>query len=117
MTGQSIHLLGMMTEAIHTPFLSDRHLAIKNAKMVQTAMASIHDEIRFQSRRRSDAKRAKDVLDERQRACLPRFDRGRTLFRFARTRRLRRHQTSLRNGGKGRLRRLCESRRLLQRRA
>jgi beta-lysine 5,6-aminomutase alpha subunit len=47
MTDQSIHLLGMMTEAIHTPFLSDRHLAIKNAKMIQTAMASISREIAF----------------------------------------------------------------------
>ncbi len=47
MTGQSIHLLAMMTEAIHTPFLSDRHLAIENAKMVRTTMKSIGDEIRF----------------------------------------------------------------------
>lgn len=47
MTDQSIHLLGMMTEAIHTPFLADRHLAIKNAKMIQTAMASISSEIAF----------------------------------------------------------------------
>ena len=28
LTGQKIHLLGMMTEAIHTPFLSDRFLAL-----------------------------------------------------------------------------------------
>ena len=47
MTGQSIHLLAMMTEAIHTPFLSDRHLAIKNAKMVQATMGSIFEEIQF----------------------------------------------------------------------
>lgn len=47
MTGQSIHLLGMMTEAIHTPFLSDRHLAIKNARMVQTTMGDIAEEISF----------------------------------------------------------------------
>ena len=47
MTGQSIHLLAMMTEAIHTPFLSDRHLAIENAKMVRTTMKSIGDEITF----------------------------------------------------------------------
>ena len=47
MTGQSIHLLGMMTEAIHTPFLSDRHLAIKNARMVQTTMGDIAEEITF----------------------------------------------------------------------
>jgi len=47
MTDQSIHLLGMMTEAIHTPFLSDRFLAIQNAKMVQLAMKSMSDEIEF----------------------------------------------------------------------
>ncbi len=47
MTGQSIHLLGMMTEAIHTPFLADRHLAIENARMVQTTMGAIYDELRF----------------------------------------------------------------------
>ncbi|NLH50950.1 MAG: D-lysine 5,6-aminomutase subunit alpha [Myxococcales bacterium] len=33
-TGQGIELLGMLTEAMHTPYLMDRALAIKNAKMV-----------------------------------------------------------------------------------
>ena len=47
LTGQSIHLLGMMTEAIHTPFLSDRYLAISNAKMIQKSMASIREEFIF----------------------------------------------------------------------
>lgn len=46
-TGQSIHLLGMMTEAIHTPYLSDRYLAIKNAKMIQKSMKSLGDEISY----------------------------------------------------------------------
>lgn len=46
-TNQSIHLLGMMTEAIHTPFMSDRYLAIKNAKMIQKSMKSFGDEIQF----------------------------------------------------------------------
>ena len=31
-TGQSIHLLGMLTEALHTPFLHDRWLAIEQAQ-------------------------------------------------------------------------------------
>ena len=31
-TGQSIHLLGMLTEALHTPFLHDRWLAIEQAR-------------------------------------------------------------------------------------
>ncbi len=34
LTNQEIHLLGIMTEAIHTPFASDRHLALKNADYV-----------------------------------------------------------------------------------
>lgn len=34
LTGQSIHLLGMLTEAIHTPYLSDRILSLENAKYV-----------------------------------------------------------------------------------
>jgi beta-lysine 5,6-aminomutase alpha subunit len=37
MTGQSILLIGMMTEGIHTPFLSDRDLAIENARYVLRA--------------------------------------------------------------------------------
>lgn len=49
MTSQSIHLLGMMTEAIHTPFMSDRYLAIKNAKMIQKTMKSFGDEIEYKS--------------------------------------------------------------------
>ncbi|MDZ4195631.1 MAG: lysine 5,6-aminomutase subunit alpha, partial [Candidatus Izemoplasmatales bacterium] len=49
LTSQSIHLLGMMTEAIHTPFLSDRYLAIQNALMIQKTMHSIADEIEYKS--------------------------------------------------------------------
>jgi beta-lysine 5,6-aminomutase alpha subunit len=33
-TGQHIQLLGILTEAVHTPFLSDRLLAIRNARYV-----------------------------------------------------------------------------------
>lgn len=45
LTNQKIHLLGMMTEAIHTPFISDRYLAIKNAQMIQNTMKSLSDEL------------------------------------------------------------------------
>jgi beta-lysine 5,6-aminomutase alpha subunit len=34
LTGQGVQLLGMMTEAIHTPHLADRSLAIENAQYV-----------------------------------------------------------------------------------
>jgi beta-lysine 5,6-aminomutase alpha subunit len=37
MTDQSILLIGMMTEGIHTPFLSDRDLALENARYVRDA--------------------------------------------------------------------------------
>jgi beta-lysine 5,6-aminomutase alpha subunit len=37
MTDQSILLVGMMTEGIHTPFLSDRDLAIENVRYVRDA--------------------------------------------------------------------------------
>ncbi|HEY3363575.1 MAG TPA: lysine 5,6-aminomutase subunit alpha [Symbiobacteriaceae bacterium] len=33
-TKQHIHLIGVLTEAIHTPFLHDRYLAIENARYV-----------------------------------------------------------------------------------
>ena len=61
-THQSIHLLGMLTEAIHTPFLQDRFLAIENARYVMNSMASLYDEIAF----RPDGlvvSRAREVLD------------------------------------------------------
>ena len=47
MTGQRIHLLGILTEAIHTPFISDRALAIENARYIFTTMADISQEITF----------------------------------------------------------------------
>jgi beta-lysine 5,6-aminomutase alpha subunit len=46
-TNQQIHLLGMMTEAIHTPFMSDRALAIENAKYVFRTMQHLSDELSF----------------------------------------------------------------------
>lgn len=46
-TGQGLHLLGMMTEAIHTPFMSDRYLSIENAKYIFNNMHSIGEEMEF----------------------------------------------------------------------
>jgi beta-lysine 5,6-aminomutase alpha subunit len=46
-TNQSIHLLGMLTEAVHTPFMSDRYLAIENAKMINQTMKHFGEEITF----------------------------------------------------------------------
>ncbi len=47
MTGQGLHLLGMLTEAIHTPFLHDRALSIENAKYVFNNMKDLGSEIEF----------------------------------------------------------------------
>ncbi|HET9821240.1 MAG TPA: lysine 5,6-aminomutase subunit alpha [Burkholderiaceae bacterium] len=46
-THQHIHLLGMMTEAIHTPFIQDRYLSIENARYVFRTMRDLHSEIEF----------------------------------------------------------------------
>lgn len=62
-TNQSIHLLGMMTEAIHTPFISDRYLAIKNAQFVATAAKDFGNDILFKENGIMHT-RAKDILNE-----------------------------------------------------
>ena len=46
-TGQGLQLLGMITEAIHTPFMSDRYLAIENAKYIFNNMKNIGDEVEY----------------------------------------------------------------------
>ena len=47
MTKQTIHLCGMMTEAIHTPFLGDRALALENARYVMSTARHLGDDIEF----------------------------------------------------------------------
>lgn len=47
MTSQKLHLLGMLTEAIHTPFMSDRALSIENAQYIFNTMADLGDEITY----------------------------------------------------------------------
>ncbi|NCB46129.1 D-lysine 5,6-aminomutase subunit alpha [bacterium] len=48
-TNQKVHLLGMLTEAIHTPLMSDRALSIENASYIANTMADLGDEIEFKS--------------------------------------------------------------------
>jgi len=45
LTNQGVQLLGMMTEAIHTPHLADRALAIENAQYIFTAIKDLNDEL------------------------------------------------------------------------
>ncbi len=47
MTDQSLQLLGMPTEAIHTPLLQDRKLSIDNAKYIFNNMRNLGEEIEF----------------------------------------------------------------------
>lgn len=44
MTGQSIILIGMMTEGIHTPWLSDRDLALENVRYVRDACGDLAED-------------------------------------------------------------------------
>lgn len=62
-TGQGLQLLGMITEAVHTPFMSDRYLAIENAKYIFNNLKNIGDEVEF----KEDGiirKRAQTVLND-----------------------------------------------------
>jgi len=60
-TGQSIHLLGMLTEALHTPFLHDRWLAIDQARTIRSNARHLADEIEFSPDGRI-VRRAREVL-------------------------------------------------------
>lgn len=62
-TNQGIQLLGMPTEAIHTPFMSDRFLSIENAKYIFNNMKNIGDEMEFREGGIIRT-RAKEVLDK-----------------------------------------------------
>ena len=62
-THQGIQLLGMPTEAIHTPFMSDRYLSIENAKYIFGNMKSIGEEVEFKKDGMIQ-NRAKEVLDK-----------------------------------------------------
>lgn len=70
MTNQRIHLLGMLTEAIHTPFMSDRALSIENASYIFNNMNSMNEEIEFkkdgiiQQRAKHIVSKAHEVLEE-----------------------------------------------------
>ena len=63
MTNQKICLLGMLTEAIHTPFMQDRALSIENARYIFNNLEDLGDEISFKPNGIIET-RAKDVLAE-----------------------------------------------------
>lgn len=69
-TRQGIQLLGMPTEAIHTPFMADRYLSIENAKYIFNNMKDIGQEVEFraggkiQTRARQVLGRATALLEQ-----------------------------------------------------
>src|SRR3954465_4129545 len=63
MTDQSILLIGMMTEGIVTPFLSDRDLALENVRYVRDACAGLGEDF-VPARDGFIAERARQVLGE-----------------------------------------------------
>lgn len=62
-THQGLQLLGMPTEAIHTPFMSDRYLSIENARYIFNNMHSIGDDVEFKEGGIMQT-RAREVLDK-----------------------------------------------------
>ncbi len=63
LTGQSILLVGMMTEAVVTPFLSDRDLALQNVRYVLNAAGGLTEDF-HPPRDGFIQNRARQVLDE-----------------------------------------------------
>ncbi|HLR35338.1 MAG TPA: lysine 5,6-aminomutase subunit alpha [Tissierellales bacterium] len=63
MTNQEIQLLGMPTEAIHTPHLQDRYLAIENAQYIFNNAKDLGNEITFKDSGIIET-RAKVVLEK-----------------------------------------------------
>jgi beta-lysine 5,6-aminomutase alpha subunit len=77
-TGQGIQLLGMMTEAMHNPFLMDRYVALKSADYVYRAWRSMGGELvlrpdgMIERRAHGTLRRAEELLEEVAREGLPR---------------------------------------------
>ncbi|HTE71758.1 MAG TPA: lysine 5,6-aminomutase subunit alpha [Actinomycetes bacterium] len=69
LTDQGILLVGMMTEAVVTPFLSDRDLALQNVRYVLDAAGNLHEDFRpapggfIQSRAHQVLDEAVDLLE------------------------------------------------------
>ncbi|MGE5590136.1 MAG: lysine 5,6-aminomutase subunit alpha [Bacillota bacterium] len=76
MTDQHVHLVGMLTEAIHTPFLQDRYLSIENFRYIVNNARHLGEEITFkpggrvQQRAQLVLNRATDLLEEIERVGL-----------------------------------------------
>lgn len=78
MTGQSIHLVGMLTEAVHTPLLMDRYLSIRAAAYARTAAKRLRCELSLEKGGIIE-RRAQEILDRA--LSLLRDVEGKGLFR------------------------------------
>lgn len=63
LTGQSIHLAGILTEAIHTPLMQDRHISLAGINYVFRAAGALGEEVQFKQNGFIE-KRARQVLGE-----------------------------------------------------
>ncbi len=63
LTGQGILLVGMMTEAVVTPWISDRDLALQNVRYVMNAAGNLHEDFR-PAKDGFIERRAREVLAE-----------------------------------------------------
>ena len=76
LTGQSIHLLGMLTEAIHTPLMQDRFLSLESAKLIFKTIGNFPEEMTFvadgkvQQRAQATLQKAVSMLEEIQKCGL-----------------------------------------------
>ena len=62
-TDQSTHLTGILTEAIHTPFMMDRYQSLSSVNYVFNIAKDLNSEIEFKSGGKITT-RAQQVLDE-----------------------------------------------------
>ena len=62
-TNQGIHLIGVLTEAIHTPWMADRFLALENSRYILNNTRHLSEEIEFKAGGRIET-RALQVLGE-----------------------------------------------------
>lgn len=63
LTGQEIQLLGMLTEAIHTPFISDRYLSIANSQYIFNTARKLGDELLYKEDGRIQGRAEKLLQD------------------------------------------------------
>jgi len=66
LTGQSIHLVGMLTEAIHNPYLMDRFISLKNANYIFRGGNDLSKEVQFVPNGKI-ARRARQMIEDTSR--------------------------------------------------